>query len=415
MNPFNNNLVDVAIEVKANKTVKLVPAIVWYTPNIWWISLNRRIKCNLSSPVECNVVRIQSQPEHPEAYLFYAADINRFPLPRDPNIIWGLLHDESPINRMMFFYEKALNLFNYSATFSRYSDVPLPLMTLRDLDSITSTLYFVDTQTKNVNIDELAPVLYIQSNCFTATERDLYVEELMKYIKVDAYGHCLHNKELPLHPMYVNPISKKDSYSYRYHLYGQELLTFMGKYKFVIAIENGICNDYVTEKFWRTIEVGAVPIYYGSPLIRDWFPNNKSAILIEDFATPELLSQHLHYLLENDTAYEEYLVHKTLGVIGNQKLINEITVRPYQSKLENVVKQFECFVCERIHEKRTNPAVVTKKHFNCPVPKSVLTRTENRDSIWIQFMNGARIDVDRLYEEIGSTNHTPRCSNTSWW
>lgn len=42
----------------------------------------------------------------------------------------------------------------------------------------------------------LAPLLYIQSNCDTASNRDSYVAELMKYIHIDSYGTCLNNAQL---------------------------------------------------------------------------------------------------------------------------------------------------------------------------------------------------------------------------
>ena len=38
---------------------------------------------------------------------------------------------------------------------------------------------------------------YVQSSCDTPSGRDEYVSELMKHIKVDSYGHCLHNTDLP--------------------------------------------------------------------------------------------------------------------------------------------------------------------------------------------------------------------------
>lgn len=45
--------------------------------------------------------------------------------------------------------------------------------------------------------EDLAPLLYIQSNCDTTNDRDDYISELMKYIRVDAYGLCLNNRQLP--------------------------------------------------------------------------------------------------------------------------------------------------------------------------------------------------------------------------
>lgn len=50
---------------------------------------------------------------------------------------------------------------------------------------------------KNERLDKLAPVLYLQSSCDTPIDRDKYVQELMKYVKIDSYGVCLNNKEIP--------------------------------------------------------------------------------------------------------------------------------------------------------------------------------------------------------------------------
>lgn len=44
-----------------------------------------------------------------------------------------------------------------------------------------------------------------------------------------------------------------------------EFYQFIARYKFVIAYENGICDDYITEKLWRPLSLGVVPIYFGAP------------------------------------------------------------------------------------------------------------------------------------------------------
>lgn len=48
-------------------------------------------------------------------------------------------------------------------------------------------------------------------------------------------------------------------------------MEFVSKYKFIIAIENAVCYDYVTEKLWRSLIVGSVPIYLGSPVVEVGF------------------------------------------------------------------------------------------------------------------------------------------------
>ena len=73
-----------------------------------------------------------------------------------------------------------------------------------------------------------------------------------KVVKMVVYLFCL----------FLSSFSLRD-----WHLgaFSPELLRFLGAYKFHIAIENWACDDYITEKFWRPLLVGSVPIYFGSP------------------------------------------------------------------------------------------------------------------------------------------------------
>lgn len=55
-------------------------------------------------------------------------------------------------------------------------------------------------------------------------------------------------------------------FSFRDFLKGmfyEDFFKFIAKYKFVVVMENGICNDYVIEKFWRLLFVGIIFIVIG--------------------------------------------------------------------------------------------------------------------------------------------------------
>lgn len=52
------------------------------------------------------------------------------------------------------------------------------------------------------------------------------------------------------------------------NLYSEEFISFVSQYKFVISFENSICDDYITEKFWRPLIAGSIPVYLGSPTIK---------------------------------------------------------------------------------------------------------------------------------------------------
>ncbi|XP_049868883.1 alpha-(1,3)-fucosyltransferase B-like [Pectinophora gossypiella] len=386
------------LAISLNKSRQYVPESK-NPPIVWWNAgyrlIDETIEC--AEHIKCDAFsmnyKLRSNTEG--AYLFYASRLNftDLPLPRYPEkIIWALSHEESPRNVVELLHETGLNLFNFSSTFSRYSNVPFTLQYMETLGAITNKKHFVETGEKNKFSDKIAPVIFMSSNCYTFSDRENYVKELMKYIPVDSYGECLNNKQWPTD-------FPKDHLN---NLDNAAILDFVAKYKFAIAIENGVCEDYITEKFWRPINLGVVPIYFGSPSIKDWFPNNKSAILIQDFASPKLLSKHLYELMRNDTLYEEYLEHKTKGLISNERLHSEIEVRPYQTDVLKTSIEFECFVCKNLHEHRRRPKIniVTKSHYNCSKPTSALTKEPIQSEM--PFWEYAKVNAERLYERVRS-------------
>ncbi|XP_049826114.1 alpha-(1,3)-fucosyltransferase B isoform X2 [Aethina tumida] len=261
-------------------------------------------------------------------------DNNVFPLPRNEEI-WTLFHEESPRNYAPILYSETQNLFNITATFSRNSDFPLTLQYLPNVTILTDAQYFVNTNTKNKLLADLAPILYLQSDCDTPIGRDNVVKQLMKHIDIDSYGACLHNKDFP------SEISKVNSLD----LYNEELLKFIARYKFVIAFENAECKDYITEKLWRPLIAGSVPIYWGSPTVEDWLPTNNSVILLNNFESIESLAAYIKQVNNNDTLYNLFLTHKLQNTVQN------INLKAHLGDADeyNSIADFECFICKRIH------------------------------------------------------------------
>jgi alpha-1,3-fucosyltransferase 10 len=72
--------------------------------------------------------------------MFYGSKFNLtdLPLPRNGQIRdWALLHEESPKNSPPLSHLEALELFNLTATFSRYSHFPLTLQYLKNADVLS--------------------------------------------------------------------------------------------------------------------------------------------------------------------------------------------------------------------------------------------------------------------------------------
>jgi hypothetical protein len=71
-------------------------------------------------------------------------------------------------------------------------------------------------------------------------------------------------------------------------------------YKFVVVFENSNCRDYVTEKLWRALRMGVVPVYMGARNVReDFLPTPDAAVVVSDFATVAVraVSNHVAFRL----------------------------------------------------------------------------------------------------------------------
>ena len=158
-----------------------------------------------------------------------------------------------------------------------------------------------------------------------------------------------------------------------------DLLSLIAKYKFALAIENAADEDYITEKFWRPLTLGVVPVYWGAPNIQDWAPNGKRSFVdIRDFEDPKQLATYLQNLNENDSEYEKFLEHKLKGRIDNEKLIGAMEKRVWGINNDperiNFIENFECGVCNALHKRRkeSNIYVADTRHYGCKYPETVL-------------------------------------------
>eukprot|EP00095_Tigriopus_kingsejongensis_P007724 maker-scaffold2453_size15579-snap-gene-0.6 protein:Tk07724 transcript:maker-scaffold2453_size15579-snap-gene-0.6-mRNA-1 annotation:"fut10_danre ame: full" len=348
---------------------------------LWWDGFSPTSGLKQCGEARCFFARERQVWQHPQtaAVFFYGSDWaveDGLPLPRRPGVDWALLHEESPKNQMIFNHAPLIRYFNHTATFRKGSDLPLTYQYLEAVASLTHRSPHVlgfAAKTALQDDQDLALVAYVQSNCDNPMQRDEFVEELAKHIKVDAYGACLHNKDLPQHLQ--GPSHFKDP----------GFLAFLGQYKFILSLENAVCPDYITEKLWKPLEAGSIPIYLGAPNVLEFAPNTDSAIWVQEYGSLQELADHVRDVGSNETLYNSYLVHKS-GQIENDKLISCMQARPWgvsessQHTHGTFVDRFECLVCTRAHERWQTqklgfkPEVfrANQHHYGCPFPKSAM-------------------------------------------
>ncbi|XP_044854995.1 3-galactosyl-N-acetylglucosaminide 4-alpha-L-fucosyltransferase FUT3-like [Mauremys mutica] len=197
--------------------------------------------------------------------------------PRPPSQHWIWFNLESPSHsRNLGFMD---NLFNLTMSYRRDSDIFTPYGWLEVL-----------SQPQNFSIPAKSKlVAWVVSNWNPASRRVQYYGELKKYLHVDIYGR----QHMPL------PRDK--------------LASTLSQYKFYLAFENSLHEDYITEKLWsNAMGSGAVPVVCGPPRENyERFLPPDAFIHIDDFPSAQGLAQYLQELDKDPARYQRYFQWRT--------------------------------------------------------------------------------------------------------
>ena len=178
------------------------------------------------------------------------------------------------------------NFFNMTVTYRHDSDVVVRYYDFIPIHQNETTAVVPAKKPKRKQ------AAWIVSHCNTFIKREQFVKALQKYINITIYGSC-GRRISHICPRYTADCLR-DS---------------VKDYKFYIAFENTLCDDYLTEKGPQFMSLPIIPVVmsFGNP--DKYFPP-KSFINVFDFKSVASLAQYILYLDHNDTAYSEYLTWK---------------------------------------------------------------------------------------------------------
>ncbi|XP_054853229.1 alpha-(1,3)-fucosyltransferase 7 [Eublepharis macularius] len=248
---------------------------------IWDLPFNRAL--NLTSNVcathhhnkGCLLTSNHSLLDQADVVAFHHHELqhSRSSLPRakrNPGQNWVWVSLESPTNT------KGLagwnRTFNWVMTYRRDSDIFVPYGVL------------VPHPSDRVDIPKKShSVCWVISNYHHTQKRAKLYQELSRHIKIDVYGKA---SKKPLCPSCLLPT--------------------ISQYKFYLAFENSIHQDYITEKLWRnSLLAGTVPVVMGPPRANyQQFIPGDAFIHVEDFGSMKELATFL--VTMNDSHYQSF-------------------------------------------------------------------------------------------------------------
>jgi hypothetical protein len=177
-----------------------------------------------------------------------------------------------------------MNLFDLRMTYHLDADIVVPYFRYELKDVLRKPVHEKKAG-KTVNA-------FISSS-YDKSGRVAYLKKLMEHIDAHSYGKLFHNKTM-----------KNDTG----HLSKMDILA---EYKFSLAFENAIAQDYVTEKFYDPLVAGSVPVYLGAPNINAFAPGDKCFVNVSEWESPETLAEYLLFVSNNESEYQSYFNWKT--------------------------------------------------------------------------------------------------------
>ena len=258
--------------------------LLWNSTSGWIIPegpLSERV-CDVTN---CWITHDKSKVNQSHAVVFYPYNdnIKKVPHYKTPGQLWVYFEKEPPKEYGMRYLEPYNDVIDTTMTYVRDSDIPVPYGKYTPLTPDDD--FLTRSEPSNFAKDRKNRVLWFVSHCQAKSLRDEYVKELKKYIPVDVYGRCGDLK------------CRTET--------DHQCFDILKSYKFYLAFENMICEDYITEKLWRTLNKAILPIVLGGATYSDILPPN-SYLDVKNFTSPKRLAEYLTFLARYDDAYNRY-------------------------------------------------------------------------------------------------------------
>lgn len=274
--------------------------------------------CKFDPPLSCEYTNDKSMLYVSDAVLFRGLLLEQYPLPpkHPPHQKWIFFESKPPrLTSITTNLTKYAHIFNLTSTYTLDSDIPLPIM--RKCTPVAGQSNVKAYKGENFAAKKSHLAAWINVNhCQTVSRRENYVKHLQDHITVDIYGTCGSYR--------CNPEWSVDKC----------LQVVAPKYKFLLAFENVLCADYVSNVLWAIFDnhLKVVPVVLGSASYSNILPPG-TYIDVRNFSSPGELASYLAYLDHHDEIYNEFIERRTFDTC--------------YYRTEHA--QYHCALCQHLH------------------------------------------------------------------
>ncbi|XP_013865169.1 alpha-(1,3)-fucosyltransferase 9-like [Austrofundulus limnaeus] len=259
--------------ISTTKNESVITVLVWLWPFGARFALD---VCSSKYNTEgCFITADRNLYKKSDAVVFHHRDIHgdlsNLPSQQRPSFQkWIWLNLESPTHSPLL---PGLNtLFNLTLNYRQDSDIK----------ATYGLIVPAETEEDFVPPKKDKLVCWIVSNWSPNHARIKYYNELKNHIQIQLYGRA-----------------------FRRYLSNEDYAPIVSSCKFYLSFENSIHVDYITEKFYKPLSLGTVPVALGTTRQNyENFIQGDAFIHVDDFSSPKELAE---YLLFMDKTQDMYL------------------------------------------------------------------------------------------------------------
>ena len=296
----NSNLVRLIIETNASTLFNIEPKSEKPTIKlilIWTKYFHQKYEfnfatCPRSESTNCVLTDDRDLLKSSQFVLFHMRDMHSNDMPAEkPDgqrwIVWSL---ESPSNSgTRSSLLKNGHQIDFVLSYRSDSDIYVPYgklikLTSNEKSNLTpykNELFKYKTKT----------AAWMVSDCLTGSRREHLARQMSHFMDIDIYGSC-------------------GTYSCPRSLGVKCYEKFEKQYKFYLSFENSLCPDYVTEKFYRSLNFSMIPIVFGDSHYYRSVLSHNAYIDARNFSTVEELAKFVNRVGNDEELYRSYFVWK---------------------------------------------------------------------------------------------------------
>ncbi|KAL7073203.1 hypothetical protein ACQ4LE_007332 [Meloidogyne hapla] len=241
-------------------------------------------------PYKCHYTDDRALEKNATVLFFHIRDkVDPMPKQRTPEQLYTFFVIESPPHTWNEGRYFPRNFFNITMTYRSDSDVIVPyVFESYNKEDVKNGVISLDEIWTEEEIDRKIAkkeklTLQFVSNCNTNSKREKYIEKLKKFTEITQMGGC---------------VGKNNC--------GRECEEkLIDSHFFYLAFENSVCDEYLSEKFWRIKDL-IVPVVLSRKIFKNETIPKNSFIAADDFASPKELIEFLKAVAADKKLYKSY-------------------------------------------------------------------------------------------------------------